>query len=115
MPFHKCEDSDWKKFAEPNKYQENRVKKLKSEKVMNCLNMTFSNGTSIDYTLYGSEESAAHRRLQFTLIPTGPDPTKSFPVTRSECEINMTSEHAEMLARAKKYVAMSELLVIVEH
>ena len=64
---HKCKEKDFKKMNKPSRVNENRFKKLKSR--LFCLDETDVNGSSYDYSFYGTDDFTPHRRIEYIFMP----------------------------------------------
>ena len=92
LGYRPCTASDYSKFYEPNASSKSKIDHLKEKKVLYCLDGLTAGGAPVNLSIWGQDETVAHRRLQVTFIPKHPVGITALN-DKVECSKEMTADH----------------------
>jgi hypothetical protein len=72
LEYRKCTDEDWAHFYEPSRKYEAHFWSLKQKGHLNCLTGKDVSGNEANFDLFGQDENAPHRRIEFSFLPCTP-------------------------------------------
>jgi hypothetical protein len=117
---HTCNETDYKDFYTPSKYNKDGFENLTKSDVLLCMNDTDDKGNAVNQRLYSPDENTNHRRVELIFKPCVPKvmtSDKNDTDYNSECLVRNSTRlaYSEKLNEVVDYLGTPELIFVYNH